>query len=136
MSLEDAVRRSVEGIAGKLLLSLAVATIMGLSTWTLHSIADHSTQLSTVLTKIDDLAKADEAHSKVTDAAISKLADDDQKNTTAIAVAEAELNELRRTPHIAIPAQSSPQIPVIGDALSHIFPAITGHRPGHSRRGR
>ena len=128
MSLEDVARRTVEGMAGKLLLSASVTVIIGISSWTLHSIADHSAQLSGISQKIDDLSTTVTFRANAMDVAISKLSADDQEHTIAIARAEEAIEDLRRSPRAA--SQPIPQIPVIGDALSHIFPAI----PPHSHR--
>ena len=142
MSLEDAVRTTVEGLAGKLLLGSSFAIIMAVSGLAyrelagLHSdIADHSSKLSTISQKIDDLILSNDARARSTDAAIDRLTENSQAHAVAIARAETEIEELKGTPPRIgreNAASPPPPFPQIGRALEHIFPAF----PGHPRRRR
>jgi predicted nucleic acid-binding Zn-ribbon protein len=145
MSLEEAVRSTVEGLVGKLLLGSAFAIIMGVSGLAYHElsglhsdIADHSSKLSAISQKIDDLILSNDVRARSADAAIDKLTGDSQQHAIAIARAETEIEELKnaaprieRETMIEAPRIPSP-LPQIGAALSHIFPSF----PGHRRHGR
>lgn len=145
MSLEEAVRRSVEGLAGKLLLSTAVGAIMAITGATLHTVyIDHSKELTGISQKLDDLVVANEERTKaedqraaVTDAAIAKMADSEQQHSVAIARAEEQIEALERPPNSPAPwpyhpmreSYAAPSAPNVIDALTHIF------NPRHFRRG-
>lgn len=143
MSLEEAARRTVEGMAGKLLLSAAVTIIIGFSGWTAHQINDHGEKLSGISQKLDDLvqvdidrAKTDSARADTTSAAIDRLASDEQAHAVAIARAEAEIESLRSAPPrvereaLVSPAAASP--PNVFKALSHIFSPPRPHWRRHN----
>lgn len=141
MSLEEAARRTVEGMAGKLLLSAAITIIIGASGWTAHQIYDHGEKLSGISQKIDDLviadnerARAEDAHEAAADTALTKLADSEQQHSTAIALAQHELEELRdrerAPPHYereSFVAAPPPIVAPVLNALSHIFTPPRGH---------
>jgi len=142
MSLEDAVRNTVEGIAGKLLLGSSFAIIMAVSGLayrelaSLHSdIADHSSKLSSISQKIDDLILSNDARARSTDAAIDRLSEDSQQHAVAIARAETEIEELK-SPRIERNIASPPQLPIpqIGRAIEHIFPIFPTHPRERRRR--
>lgn len=135
---DAAVRRSVEGMAGKALLASALALILA-GVGFLHNefsslhaeVGEHSGKLATISQNIVDLTSAIRDHNTTTDAALNKLFDDDQKHAAAIATAEAELEDIRREPPRIIerePMVSAPRatplqqpFAPLGNALSHIF---------------
>jgi len=102
----------------------------------LHSdIADHSSKLSTISQKIDDLILSNDARARSTDAAIDRLTENSQAHAVAIARVETEIEELKGSPpRIERESAPPPPIPQIGSALEHIFPAFPG-RPRHRRGG-
>lgn len=140
MSLEEAARRTVEGMAGRLLLSAAITIILGASGWTAHQIYDHGEKLSGISQKIDDLvvadiarASAETAHDNATDAALGRLAADEQQHAVAIARAETELEQLRldrpppRYERESLITSPPPSPPNVFSALAHAFSPARPH---------
>jgi hypothetical protein len=124
MSLDDA-RRTASGLLGKSpLIGVAVTAILGLSGWTLHTISDHSRQLSGIEQKVDDLTVAVRDHNTSVDTAINKLTTDQQAQGQEIARLEGQEDrqphfEPRPDPPRAV--DPPPPLPQIGAALSHML---------------
>lgn len=132
MSLEEATRRTVEGLAGKLMLGIATTLIAAGVGYIIRTSIDHTAALAgiardqaAVVSSITDLKQIMSAHNDVVDKSLDKLNNDEQAHAIAIARAQTELAALeavRDRPPIREYVPALPPVnPNIFDALSHAF---------------
>lgn len=135
MSLEEITRRTIDGASiGKLLLTTAIGALMTITGATLHTVyVEHSRQLAGISQQLTDLVEVEDQRAKTTDSAIAKLADAEQQHTTAIALAEHEIEALKNdrsepSPrHYEAAPQPPPIVAPLVNAFSHIFTPPRAH---------
>jgi hypothetical protein len=159
MSLENAVRKTVEGLVGKLVLASALTLLIAASGWIhselsgLHSeISGHSSSLADISRQVVDLTGTVKAHDTKVDGVLDRLTSDDSGHAVVEARQDQEIEQLKHEiapPHyeresmieVGQPAPPSatsvPQpLPAIGAAINHLFKRLPGGQPYHRGRSR
>jgi hypothetical protein len=159
MSLENAVRKTVEGLVGKLVLASALTLLIAASGWIhselsgLHSeISGHSSSLADISRQVVDLTGTVKAHDTKVDGVLDRLTSDDSGHAVVEARQDQEIEQLKHEiapPHyeresmieVGQPAPPSatsvPQpLPAIGAAINHPFKRLPGGQPYHRGRSR
>lgn len=136
---------TLEQAAGKILLAAMIPGGLAVAGWlhndmsSLHAAIDeHSKSLAGISWQMTDLTIAVRDHNTATDTALNKLLDDDQKHTAAIAMAQAQLEDIHRSsPRVEqqnftpVPSRAPNPIPALGNAIQHLFSPAPHHWRRH-----
>jgi hypothetical protein len=159
MSLEDAVRKTVEGLVGKLVLASALTLLIAASGWIhselsgLHSeISGHSSSLADISRQVVDLTGAVKEHDMKVDGVLDKLTSDDSGHAVVEAKQDLEIEQLKREipppryeresmievgqPALPTATPVPRPLPAIGAAINHLFKGLPGAQPFHRGRSR